>query len=83
MTIGESSDLGLIRQMLQAHSYWRKHGFWADLVILNEEGGGYERPLKEELDRLIHAFAMYTAIDQPGGIFLRHADQIPKEPLAS
>ncbi len=82
VTIGESSDLGLIRQMLQAHSYWRKHGFWADLVILNEEAGGYERPLKEELDRLIRAYAMYTAIDQPGGIFLRHADQIPKEDLS-
>ncbi|MGB7538438.1 MAG: glucoamylase family protein [Anaerolineales bacterium] len=82
VTIGESSDLGLIRQMLQAHSYWRKHGFWADLVILNEEAGGYERPLKEELDRLIHAYAIYSGIDQPGGIFLRHADQIPKEDLS-
>jgi cyclic beta-1,2-glucan synthetase len=82
VTIGESSDLGLIRQMLQAHSYWRKHGFWADLVILNEEAGGYERPLKEELERLIRAFAMYTGVDQPGGIFLRHADQIPKEDLS-
>jgi cyclic beta-1,2-glucan synthetase len=82
VTIGESGDLGLIRQLLQAHSYWRKHGFWADLVILNEEAGGYERPLKDELDRLIHAYAMYTGIDQPGGIFLRHADQIPKEDLS-
>jgi len=82
VTIGESGDVGLIRQLLQAHSYWREHGFWADLVILNEEAGGYERPLKEELDRLIHAYAMYTGIDQPGGIFLRHADQIPKEDLS-
>jgi cyclic beta-1,2-glucan synthetase len=80
--IGEANDLGLIRQVLQAHSYWRKRGFWADLVILNEEMGGYERPLKEELERLMHAFAMYTGIDQPGGIFLRNADQIPKEDLS-
>lgn len=82
VTIGEQSDMGLIRQMLQAHSYWRKHGFWADLVILNEEAGGYERPLREELDRLMHAYAIYTGIDQPGGIFLRNADQIPEDDLS-
>jgi cyclic beta-1,2-glucan synthetase len=82
VTINEPSDLGLIRQMLQAHSYWRKHGLWVDLVILNEEAGGYERPLKEELENLIRAFAIYTGIDQPGGIFLRHAEQIPKEDLS-
>jgi cyclic beta-1,2-glucan synthetase len=82
VTISEPSDLGLIRQMLQAHSYWRKHGLWSDLVILNEEAGGYERPLKEELESLIRAFAIYTGIDQPGGIFLRHAEQIPKEDLS-
>ncbi len=81
-TIGDARDLGLIRQLLQAHSFWRKHGLWADLVILNEEVGGYERPLKEELEQIIRAYAMYTGIDQPGGIFLRNADQIPKDDLS-
>ncbi|MFN2298498.1 MAG: GH36-type glycosyl hydrolase domain-containing protein [Anaerolineales bacterium] len=81
VSIGEPRDLGLIRQVLQAHSYWRKHGLWSDLLILNEEAGGYERPLKEQLERLIQAYAMHTGIDRPGGIFLRHADQIPDEDL--
>jgi cyclic beta-1,2-glucan synthetase len=81
-TIGDPRDLGLIRQLLQAHSYWRKHGFWADLVILDEEVGGYERPLKEELESIIRAYAIYTGIDQPGGIFLRNADQIPMDDLS-
>jgi cyclic beta-1,2-glucan synthetase len=80
-TVGEARDMGLIRQMLQAHSFWRKHGYWVDLLILNEEIGGYERPLKEELERMIQGFAIYTGIDQPGGIFLRTADQIPKDDL--
>jgi cyclic beta-1,2-glucan synthetase len=80
-TVGDTRDLGLIRQVLQAHTYLRKHGLWADLVILNEEFGGYERPLKEELEEIIRGFAVYTGTDQPGGIFLRNADQIPKEDL--
>ena len=33
--------------MLQAHTYWRMHGLATDLVILNEEAGGYEQPLQE------------------------------------
>jgi cyclic beta-1,2-glucan synthetase len=80
-TIGDERDLGLIRQTLQAHSYWRKRGFWADLLILNEEFGGYEKPLKEQLERIIHGYAIYTGVDTPGGIFLRNADQIPKDDL--
>jgi len=41
--------------MLQAHTYWRMHGLMADLVILNEEAGGYEQLLRERLEGLIQA----------------------------
>jgi cyclic beta-1,2-glucan synthetase len=81
VAIGEARDISLVRQMLQAHAYWRMHGLMADLVILNEEVSGYEQPLRERLERLIQAHAMYTGIDQPGGIYLRSADLIPEEDL--
>ena len=53
VSIGEARDTGLVRQMLQAHSYWRMHGLEADLVILNEQASGYEQPLREQLEGLI------------------------------
>jgi cyclic beta-1,2-glucan synthetase len=81
ITIGETRDISLVRQMLQAHAYWRMHGLTADLVILNEEASGYEQPLRERLEDLIRAHSTYTGMDQPGGIFLRSADQIPEEDL--
>jgi len=81
ITIGEEQDISLVRQMLQAHTYWRMHGLMADLVILNEEDSGYEQPLRERLEGLIQAHSTYTGKDQPGGIFLRSADQIPEEDL--
>ena len=81
ITIGEAHDISLVRQMLQAHAYWRIHGLMADLVILNEEAGGYEEPLRERLESLIQTHSMYTGVDQPGGIFLRSTDQIPEEDL--
>ena len=81
VSIGESDDISLVRQMLQAHTYWRLHGLKVDLVILNEESSGYEQPLQEQLKRLIHAHSMHAGVDQPGGIYLRNADHIPDEDL--
>jgi len=79
VTVGEARELGLVRQLLQAHTYWRRHGLSTDLVILNEEGGSYERPLQERLEQLIQNHALSAASDRPGGIFLKSAAQIPEE----
>jgi len=81
ITVGEARDISLVRQMLQAHTYWRRHGLMAELVILNEEAGGYEQPLRERLERLIQTHSMYAEVDRPGGIFLRSAAEIPEEDL--
>lgn len=81
VSIGESDDISLVRQVLQAHTYWRLHGLKADLVILNEESSGYDQPLHEQLKRLVHAHSMHIGVDQPGGIYLRNVDQIPAEDL--
>ena len=81
VVIGEARDISLVRQMLQAHTYWRRHGLRADLVILNEAASGYEQPLREQLEHLIQTHSMYTGIDRPGGTYLRSADLIPEEDL--
>lgn len=81
VTIGETRDISLARQMLQAYTYWRMHGLSVDLVILNEEPGSYERPLQERLERLIQAHSLMNGTTQPGGIFLRNAALIPEEDL--
>jgi cyclic beta-1,2-glucan synthetase len=81
VTVNEIRDVGLVGQMLQAHTYWRMHGMIADLVILAEEASGYEQPLHERLEALIQAHSMHTGRDKPGGVFLRRADQIPEADL--
>ena len=35
--IDEPEDLGIVRQLLRAHEYWRLKGLAVDLVILNEQ----------------------------------------------
>jgi cyclic beta-1,2-glucan synthetase len=79
VTIGEAQDITLVRQMLQAHAYWRNHGLQADLVILNEEASGYEQPLRERLEHLIQTHSTLTVTDRADGIYLLGADLMPKE----
>jgi cyclic beta-1,2-glucan synthetase len=81
VTIGEGRDIGLVRQMLQAHAFWRMRGLAADLVVLNEEAGGYERPLHERLDRMIKAHVLSAPAERPGEIFLKRAADIPEDDL--
>jgi cyclic beta-1,2-glucan synthetase len=81
VSIGEAQDLPLVRQLLQAHGYWRRHGLVADLVILNEESSSYERPMRERLQRLVQALAPHAGLGESGGIYLLSADQIPPEDI--
>jgi cyclic beta-1,2-glucan synthetase len=81
ITIGETRDISLVRQLLQAHTYWRMHGLSTDLVIINEEAQSYERPLQERLEQLLQAHYISAASDRAGGIFLKSAAQIPEEDL--
>ncbi|MDX9826134.1 MAG: glucoamylase family protein [Spirochaetia bacterium] len=82
VVIEETHDLGLVRQMLQAHDYWRRHGLLADLVILNEESSGYNQPLREELLHLIQALDSNAGTGHPGGVFLLSEDKIPAEDIS-
>jgi cyclic beta-1,2-glucan synthetase len=82
VSIGEMRDIGLIRQTLQAHAYWRMRGLKADLVILNEEESGYEQPLKEQLEMLIRAHSSSATDEGVGRVFLMNSRKIPREDLA-
>jgi cyclic beta-1,2-glucan synthetase len=77
--VADSAALPLVRDLLLAHSYWRMRGFRADLVILNQESGGYDRPLHHQLQRQIDAYSRDAGTDRPGGVFLRETSMLTAE----
>jgi len=81
ITIGEPREIALVRQALQARTFWQMHGLAVDLVILNEEAGGYEQPLQERLEQLIQVHSLTAATDRAGAVFLKSASQIPEDDL--
>ncbi len=79
--ISDPLDIGTVREILQAHSFWHERGLKSDLVILNSEASGYDQPLQQQLVRLIQHHALQTGVDRPGGVFLRSTDQLSGEEL--
>ena len=45
LKIGDPSNIELVRQLVQAHAYWRLKGLSVDLVIWNEDHAGYRQLL--------------------------------------
>jgi len=79
LRIGDPSNIELVRQLVEAHAYWRLKGLAVDLVIWNEDHAGYRQQLQEQIQGLIAAGLEAKFTDRPGGIFLRLAEQISGE----
>ncbi|MDE3160571.1 MAG: glycosyl transferase [Acidobacteriota bacterium] len=72
--IGADRNLELVREVLQAHAYWRRCGLVADLVLLQDEGTGDE--LSCRLKDLVQNAPTAELVDRPGGVFLRDASRM-------
>jgi cyclic beta-1,2-glucan synthetase len=75
LKIESQDNMQLIKQLIQAHAYWRLKGLVADLVIWNEEHNGYRQAFQNDIQALVPAELNGTK----GGIFIRAADQISNE----
>ncbi len=75
LKIEKQTNMALVKQLVQAHAYWRVKGLAIDLVIWNEEHNGYRQVFQNEIEALIPA----EFKDRSGGIFVRASDQISNE----
>ncbi|HEY5086974.1 MAG TPA: protein ndvB, partial [Gemmatimonadaceae bacterium] len=73
-TIDAVEGLPSVRQLLQAHHYWRLKGVTSDLVILNERPASYLQELNDALTSTVMASSEAGLIDRPGGVFVRRTD---------
>jgi cellobiose phosphorylase len=79
LQIGDAANIDLVRQLVQAHAYWRLKGLAVDLVIWNEDHAGYRQRLQDQIMGLIASGIEASIIDRPGGIFVRLGEQISSE----
>ncbi len=79
LQIGDLANIELVRQLVQAHAYWRLKGLAVDLVIWNEDHAGYRQLLQEKIMGLIAAGLTANLTERPGGIFVRSTEQMSTE----
>lgn len=72
--IGDETETALIRELVQAHRYWRNRQIKVALVILNARDTGYTQELYNQVHRLIVRMGSETWINRHDGIFLLRAD---------
>ena len=75
----DQEKIELVRQLVQAHAYWRIKGLAVDLVIWNEDPSGYRQVLQDQIMGLIAAGTEAQLVDRPGGIFVRRPEQMSDE----
>lgn len=79
LQITASENMNLVKQLIQARTYWQLKGLVVDLFIWNEDESGYRQVLQDQIQSLITAGSNFNSAESRGGIFVRPADQISAE----
>ncbi|MDQ6647087.1 MAG: cyclic beta 1-2 glucan synthetase, partial [Pseudomonadota bacterium] len=79
LQISDPARIELVRQLAQAHAYWRQKGLAVDLVIWNEDRAGYRQELQDQILGLIASGSEASLLDRAGGVFVRPAQQLSGE----
>ena len=77
--IRDQEKIDLVREALQAHSYWRMKGLSVDLVIWNEDDSVYRQSLQDSIMDAVAASPASAMLDRPGGVFIRRGEQMSEE----
>jgi cyclic beta-1,2-glucan synthetase len=72
--IGDETETALVRELIQAHMYWRNRQIKVTLVILNQHDTGYTQELYNHVHHLIVRIGSELWINRHDGIFLLRAD---------
>ena len=79
LRIGNLNRITLVKQVLQAHAYWRMKGVKTDLVIVNEDFSGYRAVLQDQIMGMINSGPEAQVLDRPGGVFVRRVEELSEE----
>ena len=76
--VADPARLTLVRQLVQAHAYWRRKGLLTELVVWVEQDGGYRDQTIKAVEDLTAACGEGSLLRRPGGIFPLKLEQLPE-----
>src|SRR6185312_8465129 len=78
VSIDDAEDIGIVRQLLRAHEYWRMKRLAVDLVILNDRAPSYLQDLQvliETIVRTSQSMPGAEGAEPQGRVFTLRADR--------
>ena len=79
LKVSSDASMRLVRELVQAHGYWRRLGLTVELLIWNEDESGYRQQLQDQIMAAISLGAATQFLDRPGGIFIRRSEHMAEE----
>ncbi len=79
VSIDDADDVGIVRQLLRAHVYWRMKRLAVDLVILNDRAASYVQDLRTLIETLVRtnqSMPLPEGVESRGKVFTLRADQV-------
>jgi len=70
MTVFKPGQERPVRDVIRAHGFYRAMGVETDLVLIDEGGRGYDRPVRDRLENRIAASHLNRLRCAPGGVWL-------------
>jgi cyclic beta-1,2-glucan synthetase len=86
LRIDDIDHVGIARQLLQAHEYWRMKQLAVDLVILNERESSYVQDLQAALEAIVRMSQSRRQIPSDvarGNVFVLRTDLVTAETRAA
>jgi cyclic beta-1,2-glucan synthetase len=77
--IDDVEDVGIVRQLLRAHEYWRTKRLAVDLVIVNDRAPSYQQDLQALLETLVRTSRSMPHPEEQesrGSVFILRADRV-------
>ena len=76
LQVSDPDRIDLVRQLVQAHAYWRGYGITTELVIIGAQPGNRAPTLFERIRQTVDSSPGAGRVDQPGGIFVRDSAKL-------
>jgi cyclic beta-1,2-glucan synthetase len=74
-----STNFELAKQLIQAHTHWRKQGLVVDLILLAEETSDARQKLVDRIQSFVASHSQTGLLQKPGGIFIWDLAQLTPE----
>lgn len=81
VTIRDCDSIDTVKLMIKAYEYFKIKGLKIDLVILDEEEGGYLQPLQDLIKDAVLSSNARDVLNSYGGIYIKNISSMSKEDI--